>query len=643
MFFGNLTLTQFLLLLGAGSAVIVALYLLDRSRRRQLVSTLRFWISAQRAPETRRRRRIQQWPSLLLQMLSLTLLVSALGQLSCGSRGPAPRDHVLILDTSAWTGARTANGTLLEQAQALARACLRALPPRDRVMLVRADALATPATAFTSDRQALERAIAESRPGATALRLEQALAMAMRVQRLRGAAAGEIIFLGAGRMPQPQATGGPPAPPNLRWLAVDAGLENCGLRRIGLARSPEEPAVWNVYVAVRNYGQRAQRRRLVLDFGGAPVGSEEFSLPPAQELSATFSLRTRAAGWLQVQLSGEDALAADDRALLELPSLRLIHVIAYSSQPELLRPLLGTNPWVRAEYRKPEEYDPAAPADVVILDRYKPPVPPRAHAIWIEPPPEASPVAVRSGLSRGSLLRWRADHPVAAGIRTQDLRLEGAVVLAPAAGDVAIAETDAGPVIVARPGSSKTVVFGFHPARSSLRYELAAPLLIANILRWMAPAAFRRWEVHAASPGTLSVELAQDDAGEVRVVTEDGRNVPFTADERGLKFFWAEPGLIRVLTPGSELVYSLTLPEVAEVRWQPPDHVRRGLPSRAISETRAFELWPWLALAGGLCLLAEWQLYGRSRTAALRRKAGRRWLPNWRARPARTPAARGRP
>jgi hypothetical protein len=24
-------------------------------------------------------------------------------------------------------------------------------------------------------------------------------------------------------------------------------------------------------------------------------------------------------------------------------------------------------------------------------------------------------------------------------------------------------------------------------------------------------------------------------------------------------------------------------------------------------------MWPWLALAGGLCLLAEWLLYGRFR------------------------------
>ena len=51
------------------------------------------------------------------------------------------------------------------------------------------------------------------------------------------------------------------------------------------------------------------------------------------------------------------------------------------------------------------------------------------------------------------------------------------------------------PLIVARAASAnspKIVVIGFQPLRASMKYELATPLLIANILRWMAPETFRR-------------------------------------------------------------------------------------------------------------------------------------------------------
>ena len=130
---------------------MVALYLLDRSKRKQLVATLRFWTAADVRTELKHRRRIQQPWSLLLQLVSIALLLLALAGPRWGGDEDAGRDHVLILDTSAWMGARTRTGTLMDEARAAARAYIKALPRRDRVMIVRADALATPATAVRSE------------------------------------------------------------------------------------------------------------------------------------------------------------------------------------------------------------------------------------------------------------------------------------------------------------------------------------------------------------------------------------------------------------------------------------------------------------------------------------------------------------
>jgi len=624
MFLLNLTPGQFLGLLAGGAALVLALYLLDRSRRRLVVATLRFWTAAREAPQARRRRRIQQWPSLLLQLAGLALLLAALGGLHWGSPGPAARDHVLILETSAWMAARTAQGTLMEQARALARYCVRALPARDRVMLVRADALATPATAFENDRAILERAIADSAPSATALRLQQALALAARTQRWRGGSPGEILFVGSGRVLAEESEDAFAPPANLRVITAGGPLENCGLRRIGLERSVRDPGQWNIFVVARNYGTAPQRRRIRLEFGGAPVGSEEFHLAPGAEQSLAFRLRTQAAGWLTARLEGRDALAADDEATLELPALRLLRVLVYSRQPELLRPLLAANPWVRAEYRSPAQYQPDAAADLVLVDGFRPPAPPRGPALWIEPPAAGSPVPVAGRARAGEPVRWRPDHPVTEGLGARDLRLEGADVYSPSAGDAVVAEVEQGPVVVARSGPPKVAVLGFHPGRSRMRYELAAPLLVANILRWIEPEVFRRWEAHAQSAGSVSAELPEGAQERVRVLTEDGRAVPFTQGERGVRFFWAEPGLIRVFAGAGEMVYSLSLPQVAEAQWTPPAAVRRGLPPAAAAETRAADLSPWLALGGALCILVEWLLYGASGLRVAGR-GGLRW------------------
>ena len=107
MFLFNLTFVQFAAMFGSVSALVVALYLLDRSRRKQTVATLRFWVAAEQPTVVARRKKIQQPWSLLLQLVSICLLLLAIAQLRIGSHGVMPFDHVLILETSAWMGARS--------------------------------------------------------------------------------------------------------------------------------------------------------------------------------------------------------------------------------------------------------------------------------------------------------------------------------------------------------------------------------------------------------------------------------------------------------------------------------------------------------------------------------------------------------
>ena len=186
-------------------------------------------------------------------------------------------------------------------------------------------------------------------------------------------------------------------------------------------------------------------------------------------------------------------------------------------------------------------------------------------------------------------------------------------------GDARIGEVAEGPVIVARSGVRKTAVFGFHPALSAMRYELAAPLLFANLLRWVSPEVFRRWEIAGGSVGTVKAELDQDVAGrEVKVTSSDGSPLPFTLRGRALHFYAGTPGLVRVAAGDREYLYSLTLPEFGDTRWQPPPEARQGIPRFRMAGEASSDLWPWLALAGGLCLVAEWLLYGRTRRTARR-------------------------
>jgi hypothetical protein len=297
-------------------------------------------------------------------------------------------------------------------------------------------------------------------------------------------------------------------------------------------------------------------------------------------------------------------------------------VIVYSNEPDLLRPTVTAIPRVHAIFRPVNEYRADPAAGLVILDRFHPSEAPPGNSIWIEPPADASPVPIRATLEGVTLDRWCSDSPLCAGLRTKDLRLASTNVFESAPDDVKIGQVPAGAVIVARAGKNKTVVFGFHPALSDLRYELATPLLFGNILRWMAPELFRRSSAAAGSTGTVSTELDPDIRPEdVRVLQQDGTPLPFTTRGRTLHFFSGSPGTVRVLAADRETVFSLTLPELWDAKWDVPPGIRRGLPGFRASAAFSRDLWQVLALAGGLCLLLEWLLFGRAEGRVRRLKA----------------------
>ena len=616
MNFLNLGLGELLGLIGAVSAGVVALYLLDRSKRKTVVATLRFWTPAGSRTDLKHRRKIQQPWSLLLQLISLILLLLAIAGPQFGVFDGPGADHVLVLDTSAWMGAVSAQGVLLDQAKTRALAYIRALPRRDRIMLVRADALATPATAFELDRSVIESALQDSQASASALNLSLAFAFAERAQALQTDRPGEVVYIGAARVNAEDAVLAH-QPAKLRVIEVKAPTENVGLRKVALRRSPNAPDSWEIFVAVKNYGLRPHTVDLALQYAQSPAGARRLVLKPGAEEQSAFLYKEKTGGWLEARINVNDAIPQDDRAVVEVPSQALSKVIVYSNDA-LLRPLFASNPVLDTEFRPTSAYDANAKADLVVLDRFAPLAPPKVDTLWIEPPTAGSLIPVKSTQSNAALDRWNQDTPIGAGLYTRDVTLESTEVFTPTATDTVIASTSAGPVIVARDGAIKNVAIGFHPGRGAMQYELATPLLIANTLRWMNLGSYRRFELQAGSVGTTSVPIeANTNPADVHVLDETNRQLPYTIDGDTLRFFSGAPGTIRVQTGTRELVYSLTLPALADASWTVPRGVATGIPPKTFSESAATQIWPWLAILGALGLLADWILFGRNRATRL--------------------------
>jgi hypothetical protein len=611
MFLFNLSFAEFLGLFAAASGIVTALYLLDRSRKKHRVSTLRFWTHSETPSEMQHRRRIQQPWSLLLQLLSVLCLLLALAQLRWGSSIDASRDHVLVLDVSAVMDVRTQNQRWFDQARTAAAAWLRAVPPGDRVMLVRADALATAATAFESNHAIVAQSLAQSSPGALALDLDQALRFATQAQRLQGKRGGEIVYAGAGRSAA-EDTGFAGALPNLRVLPVRGEMSNAGLRKISVRRAPSANS-WEAFVTVGNDSAAPRVVPVAMLFGKSVIAQRRLTIPPGGEQSFSTEFITDAAGVVETRIQVNDDFEADNYAALELPEQTPLKVRVYTDRPSELRPLFSASRRVSAEYVSPSGYRPEDDSAVVVLDRFGAAPPTRAAAIWIDPPANASPVAVVSSKGAAVITQWHNEHALGMGLRAPDIRLPRVSVFEPKPGDIPVASVQGGPVILARP-SSRAVVLGFHPMESALKYELATPLLFANILRWIAPEVFLRYEMGAMAAGGVTAKLDFAPDPKTFRVTMDGVGaLPFTLEDQTLRFFSGVPGIARAGDGRHEMVYSMTLPEVTATVWTPPANARVGVPGSLGGGPVARDLWQWLALLGGVGLLAEWWIYGRAR------------------------------
>lgn len=617
MFFLNLTLPEFLAMFGAVSGLVVALYLLDRRRRRQRVATLRFFVAAPNVSDVHHRHKLRQPWSLLLQIISLTLLLLAIAELRIGSPDNSSRDHVLILDTSAWMNALAhtgdhADGRLIDESRRIAAHYLKALPNGDRVMLIRADSIATPATGFEANRAAVLKAIDATQPSAAPLNIDQALAVADQSRRLNTSRPGEIVFIGAGRVlsDRPPSV---PIPADVRTIFIPGGARNCGLREVGVRRDPAAPDTWEIFITAKNYGEVPRPITLSLRFGGAVIGVQRMTIAAGGEENATFRYHTRAAGWLEARISPNDGFPQDDRATLELPARNPVTVSVVTDQSETLRPIFNAIPGIEASFLSTSSYSAATHARITVFDRFAPASPAKNDSIWIDPPAGRSPIPVIAQHENLKLLRWNSDYPLGQGLHTRDVELAASQVFRVDSDDIPVAQSDAGPIIVARNGSPKIAVLGFDPLASSMKYDLATPILFANILRWMAPDLFRRVELMARTADTVEVQLESEvDPGVVRVVAESGKALPYTIENGMLRFFAGEPEIVRVLAGDREMVYSLTLPPAGDMVWK-PEHVRRGIPTRRLPAPAPRDVWRFLAVLGAGGILTEWLLFGGGR------------------------------
>src|SRR6185436_4318677 len=312
-------LTPLFLLGLATIAIPVIIHLIQKERKNVVQFPSLMFL--QRIPyQSTKRRRIRNWPLLLLRLAAIALIVAAFARpflrrpelAAAAARGA--REVVLLVDRSysmaygdRWTRALTA-----------AQEAINGLGQGDRASLVFFDTGAEVALRSTSDRGRLAAAAAKGKPGSGATRYGPALKLAGSVLSESGLPRREVILISDFQKNAWQGVEGVRLPDGATLTPKpigDADPANVSVTPVSIQRSTamNQERV-TVTGGVVNHGSRPLSSvELTLEVDGRAIQTEHVAVEANGSASVTFTPFTPPPGTARgVVHTGSDALAADN-------------------------------------------------------------------------------------------------------------------------------------------------------------------------------------------------------------------------------------------------------------------------------------------------------------------------------------------
>jgi Ca-activated chloride channel family protein len=644
--------------------IIVAFYMLRLRRRDLPVGSTFLWQQLVRDVEAN-----APWQKLRFSWLLLVQLLIALIIVLAATRpfstvaSDLAANVVLIVDTSASMGARDPEGDRIELARQAAREVVGRLPQGGRITVVAADDSARVLASETDDRAAALDAIdtitATQLPGD----LTDAFALASALAR-RDADSTVVVVTDATEDELPRVGIGVPVQVEL----VGSGDTNQAIAALSALRR-SAGAQLDLFVAVANYGSTDVTRRLEIYADGELADARDLTIPAGQRSEALVASVPSSASQLEARLDGEDALAVDDRAFALIPADRRVRALVVGDGNTYLEHALALLPrlelYAVGEDGYAEALDDADAADqpygLIVFNGVVPAEPPDVPALYVDPATDGAFGTVAGRVEAPGIERTDPDEPLLRFVDLTTVHLGRARQIELADGVTPIVETSAGSPLVAvgQVDSRRLALIGFALAESDLPLQVAFPLLMSNLVDYLAPPGDGLLPISMRLGEAVSVDVDDrlatvqlveygqpdlaGDGGSFRsdLPVVDGEVTVPAARWVGVRELWAE-GVLPDGTDVPELggrigqtAANLFAPDESAVAPGDPRRIAEmgstdPRAETATQQARAEWWWP-LALAALTLLAVEWILFHRPT-----RRAAERLIRRWRSGP--TPA-----
>ncbi|MCB9596527.1 MAG: VWA domain-containing protein [Sandaracinaceae bacterium] len=475
---------------GGAALTVLALYLLRRTPRPQVVSNVTFWMRAAQSSRPRFLRASKiPWVAFLISLLVALLFVGEIGdpRFGRGVRGTT----VIVLDAGRSMGATDGSERRVDRALREVRRWVDRSTAGGRVAVVRAGMRPETLLALTEDPADLDRALTGFELDDGPADLRGAVRLADRIITTSGDP-GQILVVAdqdVGEGLETQAT---------RVLVpVGVPADTIAIGDFSARRDPLAAGEYTTQVQLRSFSSREAGARLQIYDGDVPLLDRRVTLSPgggvsysAQGFSAERAELT--ARLTDIEITGShDALEVDDVAHAVVPALDPIAVLYVSAGNPYLEAALAVHPNANVETMSPADFggqsdETLSGYDVLILDRT--PLPERiAHSSVVLFSPPSGQLGASGPAESPRVTAILGSHPALHGVRLDGIRVGRAVRFTTEPGDQVLMRSGSDALAVARETQSRRLVaYGLDLSATDLVEREAFPLMVHDSLQWAA-------------------------------------------------------------------------------------------------------------------------------------------------------------
>ena len=457
-------LSPLALALAGLSVPLLLLYFLKVRRREMPVSSLLLWDPALRDREASTFfQRLQRDPLLILQILALLALTAALARPAITVTGQGNKRVAIVMDSSASMKATDVGPSRFVQAQREALGLLGRLGEGAEVMVIEAGVQPRVVVPFTRNHDQVSSGIR----GLEGHDLPNRLGEGIRTARaLVGAdPRAEVYVFTDGAHPAAAQAQGDDV--RIRWVGVGRRGSNVGITGLSVRRNYFGTFNTQAFMSIANFSPEAQTFSLTLTLDGETLAEKTLTLEPAVRRAVVVPFTDPGGGVVRLRLNVSDDLAADNVAYAVLPPQRQIAVTLVSPGNLFLEKALKTDPQVKLEVKKPEEYQGGMEgADVVIVDSASPTRIGNGRFVLVNTVPPDVPLEVLGRLENPVIMDWDRTHPIMRQLDFAKVTIEDAMRVRPlAAGKTLVEAVGRSARVHARGAGSKGRVLRLRPVQ----------------------------------------------------------------------------------------------------------------------------------------------------------------------------------